>query len=94
MPERDSRSLALSSVADAARPEPRSDEEGKGLWSLIDDRLRGRWRPAIALGLLLGALFAAAGYLWTKPKYESTGLIRIAPNISPVLRPYGRHRIC
>ncbi len=55
------------------------------LWSIVDDRLRGRWRIAIAAGLALGVLFAVLGYLSTTPKFASGGLIRVAPSISPVL---------
>ena len=55
-----------------------SDSERTSLWSLIANRLRGRWRAAILLGFLLGAGLGAAGYLLTVPKYQSVGIIRIS----------------
>ncbi len=61
-------------------------ESGHDLWNVVDDRLRGRWKWAILLGVVLGTLLAAAGYLSATVKYESTGLIRVAPRLSPILR--------
>jgi Mrp family chromosome partitioning ATPase/uncharacterized protein involved in exopolysaccharide biosynthesis len=68
------------------RTEPLPDGRGASLWSVADDRLRGRWTITIIVGFLLAAILAPIGYLSTKPKYHSVGLIRIAPKISPVLR--------
>ena len=61
-------------------------EERSSLWSMVDDRLRGRWRAAIVVSLLLATVFSLAGYRRSTPEYLSGGLIRIAPSISPILR--------
>jgi Mrp family chromosome partitioning ATPase/uncharacterized protein involved in exopolysaccharide biosynthesis len=63
----------------------REDAEDRGLWALLDSRLRGRWLVAGAVGALLAVALGAAGYFGTKPKYESVGLIRIAPYLAPTL---------
>jgi Mrp family chromosome partitioning ATPase len=62
------------------------DASGGSLWSVIDDRLRGRWLIASVIGVVLAAMLGAAGYLSAKPTYDSVAYIRIAPWISPVLR--------
>lgn len=62
------------------------DDTPQGLWSLVNDRLTGRWKFAIPLGIILAALAATAGYHSTEPKYESSGMIRIAPKITPIMR--------
>src|SRR5687767_8238137 len=41
--------------------------------------LRGRYRYAIGFGALGALAGALAGYMATKPKYESVGLIHIRP---------------
>lgn len=61
-------------------------DRGESLFAVIDDRLRGRWRLAILIGIILGTIAAACGYYLSRPKYESLGYIRIAPRISPLLR--------
>ncbi len=70
----------------SARDGVSADGDRRTLWSLVDDRLRGRWKRTVVLGLVLGGLFGGAGYLSTAPMYQSIGFIRIAPKISPVLR--------
>lgn len=47
--------------------------------------LRGRYPYAIALGVVLGVIGAAAGYLVIKPEYESRGIIQVAPTLPKVL---------
>ena len=74
-----------------ARPDHPDDESGAGrettsLWSLVNDRLWGRWRMAVAAGLLLGALLGTAAFFKTVPQYQSSGLIRVVPKIDPILR--------
>ena len=58
---------------------------GESLWSLIDDRLRGRWRWAALLGIALAALLGVAGYKSTEPRYESVGMVQMISKINPVL---------
>jgi Mrp family chromosome partitioning ATPase/uncharacterized protein involved in exopolysaccharide biosynthesis len=47
--------------------------------------LRGRYRYAIALALVLGAVGGVLGYRSTEPKYESHGLLNISPTRPEVL---------
>jgi Mrp family chromosome partitioning ATPase/uncharacterized protein involved in exopolysaccharide biosynthesis len=58
---------------------------GESLWSLIDDRLRGRWRWAVLLGVVLATLLGIAGYRSTEPRYESVGMVQMISKINPVL---------
>src|SRR5687768_4659306 len=53
--------------------------------AMIDDRMRGRWRYAIPLGLILGLGFAAAGYKTAPVRFTSTGTIHVAPSGSPIM---------
>ena len=69
-----------------ASQESLTDPSGASLWSLVDDRLRGRWILAIVIAFVLAMILGPAGYLSTDPIYQSTGLIRIAPTIDPILR--------
>ncbi|TDJ36724.1 MAG: hypothetical protein E2O54_16545, partial [Gammaproteobacteria bacterium] len=66
--------------------EPLAEGPRGSLWSLLDDRLRGRWRITIAVGFGMGLVLAVAAYVYVQPKYESVAIIRIAPDISPVLK--------
>ncbi|MEE9129653.1 MAG: hypothetical protein V3T84_06505 [Phycisphaerales bacterium] len=66
--------------------EPFEDGSARSLWAVVDNRLRGRWRSALITGVILGTLLGVAAYFSTVPKYQSAGLIRIAPMISPILR--------
>lgn len=87
MSKYDAQAVTLSPmVVGSTRDGTFAEAGGATLWSLIDNRLRGRWKPAIVVAFVLGTVFGIAGYLFTTPKYESAGLIRIAPNISPILR--------
>ncbi len=68
-------------------PEPTSLEEPKqvgALW-LLHRRLRGRYPLAIALGVLLGSLGAAAGYFAKGPEYTSEALVQVQPTIPRTL---------
>lgn len=62
-----------------------STEEGGNLFSLVLDRMSGRWRYAIPLGLGLAVVFATLGYRSSSIMYESTGVIRVAPRIQPIM---------
>ena len=53
--------------------------------AMIDDRMRGRWKYAIPLGLMLGLGFAAAGYKTAPVRFTSTGTIHVAPSGSPIM---------
>jgi polysaccharide biosynthesis transport protein len=62
------------------------DAEAPGLWTLVSDRLSGRWGWAAALALLLAVAAGWSGYHATRPMYESTGMIHVAPKIVPIMR--------
>ncbi len=51
----------------------------------VHRRMRGRYRYAIPLALVLAVLGGVAGYFVTKPMFESRGLIAIAPTGQKVL---------
>jgi polysaccharide biosynthesis transport protein len=61
----------------------RNDQQN--LWKLVTDRMSGRWKYAVPLGMLLAGALAIGGYLSTGPKYESSGIIRVAPRIVPIM---------
>ncbi|MDY7109364.1 MAG: AAA family ATPase [Planctomycetota bacterium] len=69
---------------EAAAPD---GEAQQSLWSLIDDRLRGRWLWVSSVGIALALLFGLLGYHSTDPTYRSTGAIHIAPRLSHTLIP-------
>ena len=52
---------------------------------MLDDRLRGRWRIAVALGVVLGAIFAMVGYRLAPVRFASTGRIHVAPTGSAIM---------
>ena len=63
-----------------------SEPSHQGLWSLVNDRLMGRWKYAIPTGIVLAVVLGFVGYNSTQPKFESTGLVRVAPMIVPIMR--------
>jgi polysaccharide biosynthesis transport protein len=52
---------------------------------IIHRGLRGRYPYAIALGLVLGVIFAFLGYTLVKPIYQSVALLRVAPTQAKIL---------
>jgi Mrp family chromosome partitioning ATPase/uncharacterized protein involved in exopolysaccharide biosynthesis len=66
-------------LAMPSQPERRANENP---FLALHHHLRGRYRMAIALGLLLGLPLAAIGYLLVPPVYTSNVLIRVAPQIT------------
>lgn len=59
--------------------------KGESIWQLIDDRMRGRWRWAIVLGVLLAGALGVLGYLSAVPYYQSTAVVKITPNVPLVM---------
>lgn len=50
-------------------------------WQMVDEKLRGRWRYAIALGATLGAIIAVVAYLLAPVNFVSVGRIEGIPVI-------------
>lgn len=69
--------------APASMPEGAAQES---LFVLFNDRLRGRLKYAISLGLLLGVALGYAGYRFAPVKYVSNGTIHVAPTGYAILR--------
>jgi polysaccharide biosynthesis transport protein len=53
--------------------------------AMIDDRMRGRWKFAIPLGIALGLGLAYLGYTQAPVTYVSTGNIHVVPSGSPIM---------
>ena len=59
----------------------------------IHRQLRGRYRVAVLLAVLLGLCGGIAGYVLIPAKYESMGLVRITPTLPTVLYESAENRI-
>ena len=88
MPTRASRQADVRSLGLPASilGEGESAEQGTSLWTVLDDRMRGRWRWACILGLGLATALGAIGYFTATPMYRSVGAVRITPQVPAVLR--------
>lgn len=95
----ESRSARRIGPASAITPLPPSPfggfDDGKpeaSIWEMVDDRMRGRWRWAIVLGLLLGGALAVAGYFSAEPVFRSVGAIRVIEQAPVLLHDLPEHR--
>ena len=59
--------------------------EPQSAMAVINDRLRGRMKYALSLGLLLGAILGYAGFKFAPVKYASSGNIHVAATGSAIL---------
>lgn len=50
---------------------------GSNLWVLLQDRMQGRWKWAVATGLVLGSALAAVGFHSAKLEYSASGLVQV-----------------
>jgi len=64
---------------------PAADRQ-QSLPALLDDRLHGRWRIALVLGIIVGLGLAVVGYQTAPVRYTSYGSIHVAPAGNPILR--------
>ena len=55
--------------------------------AMLDDLLRGRWKVAIGLGVILAGLCGAAGFRFAPVRYSSIGKIHVAPTGTFILNP-------
>ncbi len=78
-------SMSDLDAAAAMFDDPAGDVEREPLWSMINDRLQGRWLPMVVVGAVAAGLFGGLGYLSTGPKYMSAGAIHVAPRLSVTL---------
>lgn len=74
-------------LASLSAPDAGGGESPLALFQRLHRLLRGRYHYAIGLGLLGALLGGVAGYIATKPKYESVGLIHIRPTLPVTLYP-------
>lgn len=51
----------------------------------VHRRMRGRYKYAVPLAFVLGVVGGIAGFFVTKPKFESTGIVAIAPTGQRIL---------
>jgi Mrp family chromosome partitioning ATPase/uncharacterized protein involved in exopolysaccharide biosynthesis len=61
-------------------PESDGTSQGEGsvnLWVLLNDRMHGRWKWAIAAGLILGASLAVVGFRMATVSYSARGLVQV-----------------
>ncbi|MCZ6834488.1 MAG: hypothetical protein O7G85_01820 [Planctomycetota bacterium] len=65
---------------------PPAAEHQESAFAVINDRLRGRLKYAITLGILLGVALSYAGYTYAPVKYASSGQIHVASSGSAILR--------
>ncbi len=76
--------LSMQSMhAPAIGPAPHRPPESPLL--LLHRHLRGRYIPAVVLGVLLAIPAAVIGWKAVPPTYESTGLVRIAPTLPKLI---------
>ncbi len=63
----------------AAAPAGGGDGEagGANLWVLLQDRMQGRWKWAVATGLVLGSALAAVGFHSARLEYSASGLVQV-----------------
>jgi len=52
-------------------------QEGVNLWSMVVDRMHGRWKWAISAGLVLGAALAVVGFRLAGVSYTARGLVQV-----------------
>ena len=70
-------------------------DDGKpeaSIWEMVDDRMRGRWRMAIVIGMLLAAGLATAGFFSAEPVYRSMGAVRVIEQAPVLLHDLSEHR--
>lgn len=61
-------------------PDPEASAQSEGsvnLWVLLNDRMHGRWKWAIAAGLILGLSMAVVGFRMATVSYSARGLVQV-----------------
>jgi hypothetical protein len=58
-------------------PVPTSGEGGANLWTLLNDRMQGRWKWAISGGAVLGLSLAVVGFRMAVVSYSARGLVQV-----------------
>jgi len=80
-----SRHLERYPEDDAYGALPPAEQQVENPLLMVHRRLRGRYPLAIALAILFAIPGAYVGWNLKKPKYLSTGIIRVAPTLQPIL---------
>jgi len=63
-----------------------SDEQGTvNLFAMLNDRMHGRWKWAVALGLTLGGALAVAGFRLATVSYSARGLVQVEQDLPEIL---------
>jgi Mrp family chromosome partitioning ATPase/uncharacterized protein involved in exopolysaccharide biosynthesis len=79
-----SHETVVQEVIQIDSPKPAQDAHANPLL-VVHSLLRGRYVYAVVLALLGLAIGALAGYRLKKPTYQSTGMLRIRPNLQRIL---------
>jgi polysaccharide biosynthesis transport protein len=87
LPSNEMRALDPFSAGPAGAPEGGAEESPFAVFEKAHRLLRGRYHWAVLLGLLGAAIGGAAGYLATRPLYQSMGSIHIVPVLPKTLYP-------
>ncbi|MGI9013220.1 MAG: GumC family protein [Phycisphaerales bacterium] len=64
-------------------------DDGNGAGNIIKvirDRMHNRWKPMLIVGAIVAVVLAPLGFLSTEPKFESRGLVHVAPKLDYVVR--------
>jgi len=62
------------------------DQDGSvNLLTLLNDRMHGRWKWAIALGITLGGAFAVAGFRLATVSYSARGLVQVEQDLPEIV---------
>lgn len=85
MSDSTSRHLERYPEDDAYGALPPAEQQVENPLLMVHRRLRGRYPLAIALAILFAIPGAYVGWNLKKPKYLSTGIIRVAPTLQPIL---------
>ena len=62
-------------------------EEGLNPFKLVLDRMHGRWRWALLLGLILSPIFAYIGWAFAPVTYNSRGSIQVQSSLPALIAP-------
>ncbi|MGI9014874.1 MAG: GumC family protein [Phycisphaerales bacterium] len=59
--------------------------QGGNVWTLVNDRLRGRWVWVLLFGAVLSTILAVGGYMLAPVLFSSRGIVKVDPYDDPVI---------